>query len=144
MRLKGLNMFFNSPLNTPNYFQNTNSNAFTNERKNFGLKNYGMQTSDYLNAPERKRSRFADFFSNIGGIGGASMLTGAISGLGSLIVGTINASEQNKNAKIGMQMARDQYQKENERYELREQERLNNNEQINNIAKKYSSVMTRP
>ncbi len=72
------------------------------------------------------------------------MLTGAISGLGSLIVGTINASEQNKNAKIGMQMARDQYQKENERYELREQERLNNNEQINNIAKKYSSVMTRP
>ncbi len=71
------------------------------------------------------------------------MLTGAISGLGSLIVGGINASEQNKNAKIGMQMARDQYQKENERYQLREQERLNNNEQINNIAKKYSSVMTR-
>ncbi len=71
------------------------------------------------------------------------MLTGAISGLGSLIVGSINASEQNKNAKIGMQMAKDQYQKENERYELREQERLNNNEQINNIAKKYSSVMTR-
>ncbi len=71
------------------------------------------------------------------------MLTGAISGLGSLIVGSINASEQNKNAKIGMQMAKDQYQKENERYQLREQERLNNNEQINNIAKKYSSVMTR-
>ncbi len=136
-------MFFNNPLNTPNYFQNTNSNAFTNERKNFGLKNYGMQTSDYLNAPERKQSRFADFFNNIGGIGGASMLTGAISGLGSLIIGSINASEQNKNAKIGMQMARDQYQRENERYQLREQERLNNNEQINNIAKKYSSVMTR-
>ncbi len=136
-------MFFNNPLNTPNYFQNNNSNALTNERKNFGLKNYGMQTSDYLNAPERKQSRFADFFSNIGGIGGASMLTGAISGLGSLIVGSINASEQNKNAKIGMQMAKDQYQKENERYQLREQERLNNNEQINNIAKKYSSVMTR-
>ncbi|WP_121060122.1 hypothetical protein [Helicobacter pylori] len=135
-------MFFNNPLNTPNYFQN-NTNAFTNERKNFGLKNYGMQTSDYLNAPERKQSRFADFFSNIGGIGGASMLTGAISGLGSLIVGSINASEQNKNAKIGMQMAKDQYQRENERYQLREQERLNNNEQINNIAKKYSSVMTR-
>ncbi len=136
-------MFFNNPLNTPNYFQNTHSNTFTNERKNFGLKNYGMQTSGYLNAPERKQSRFADFFSNIGGIGGASMLTGAISGLGSLIIGSINASEQNKNAKIGIQMAKDQYQKENERYQLREQERLNNNEQINNIAKKYSSVMTR-
>ncbi|WP_120938024.1 hypothetical protein [Helicobacter pylori] len=138
-------MFFNNPLNTTNYFQNNsnNSNAFTNERKNFGLKNYGLQISDYLNTPERKQSRFADFFSNIGGIGGASMLTGAISGLGSLIVGSINASEQNKNAKIGMQMAKDQYQKENERYQLREQERLNNNEQINNIAKKYSSVMTR-
>ncbi len=136
-------MFFNNPLNTPNYFQNTNSNAFISERKNFGLKNYGLSNSDYLNAPERKQSRFADFFSNIGGIGGASMLTGALSGLGSLIVGSINASEQNKNAKIGMQMAKDQYQKENERYELREQERLNNNEQINNIAKKYSSVMTR-
>ncbi len=138
-------MFFNNPLNTPNYFQNNsnNSNAFTSERKNFGLKNYGMQTSGYLNTAERKQSRFADFFSNIGGIGGASMLTGAISGLGSLIVGSINASEQNKNAKIGMQMAKDQYQKENERYQLREQERLNNNEQINNIAKKYSSVMTR-
>ncbi len=135
-------MFFNNPLNTPNYFQN-NTNTFTNERKNFGLKNYGMQTSDYLNAPERKQSRFADFFSNIGGIGGTSMLTGAVSGLGSLIIGSINASEQNKNAKIGMQMARDQYQRENERYQLREQERLNNNEQINNIAKKYSSVMTR-
>ncbi len=138
-------MFFNNPLNTPNYFQNNsnNLNAFTSERKNFGLKNYGMQTSDYLNAPERKQSRFADFFSNIKGIGGASMLTGAISGLGGLIVGSINASEQNKNAKIGMQMAKNQYQKENERYQLREQERLNNNEQINNIAKKYSSVMTR-
>ncbi len=138
-------MFFNNPLNTPNYFQNNsnNLNAFISERKNFGLKNYGMGNSDYLNAPERKQSRFADFFSNIGGIGGASMLTGAISGLGSLIVGSINASEQNKNAKIGMQMAKDQYQRENERYQLREQERLNNNEQINNIAKKYSSVMTR-
>ncbi len=138
-------MFFNNPLNTPNYFQNNsnNLNAFTSERRNFGLKNYGMSHSDYLNAPERKQNRFADFFNNIGGIGGASMLTGALSGLGSLIVGSINASEQNKNAKIGMQMAKDQYQKENERYQLREQERLNNNEQINNIAKKYSSVMTR-
>ncbi len=136
-------MFFNNPLNTPNYFQNNNTSAFTNTPRNFGLKNYGLSNSDYLNTPERKQSRFADFFSNIGGIGGVSMLTGALSGLGSLIAGTINASEQNKNAKIGMQMARDQYQRENERYQLREQERLNNNEQINNIAKKYSSVMTR-
>ncbi len=138
-------MFFNNPLNTPNYFQNNsnNLNTFNSAPRNFGLKNYGLSNSDYLNTPERKQSRFADFFNNIGGIGGASMLTGAFSGLGSLIVGGINASEQNKNAKISMQMARDQYQKENERYELREQERLNNNEQINNIAKKYSSVMTR-
>ncbi|OPG66041.1 hypothetical protein BGL87_00295 [Helicobacter pylori] len=128
-------MFFANPLNTPNYFQN--NNLFKDAPKNLGLINYGMPTSDYLNAPEKKLSRFADFFNNIGGI------TGAISGLGGLIVGGINANEQNKRARESMQMARDQYQRENERYELREKERLNNNEQINNIAKKYSSVMTR-
>ncbi|WP_181370374.1 hypothetical protein [Helicobacter pylori] len=60
-----------------------------------------------------------------------------------MIVGGINANEQNKRARESMQMARDQYQRENERYELREKEHLNNNEQINNIAKKYSSVITR-
>ncbi|MCQ2687443.1 hypothetical protein JT202_07620 [Helicobacter pylori] len=134
-------MFFSNPLNTPNYFQN--NNLLKDAPKNLGLINYGMPTSDYLNASQKKQSRFADFFNNIGGIGGASMLTGAISGLGSLIVGSINANEQNKRARENMQMARDQYQRENERYELREKERLNNNEQINNIAKKYSSVMTR-
>ncbi|GAA8685701.1 hypothetical protein HpDR81_14620 [Helicobacter pylori] len=134
-------MFFNNPLNTPNYFQN--NNLFKYAPRNFGLINYGMPTSDYLNAPEKKQSRFADFFNNIGGVTGVGMLTGAISGLGGLIVGGINANEQNKRARESMQMARDQYQRENERYELREKERLNNNEQINNIAKKYSSVMTR-
>ncbi|MGL2771200.1 hypothetical protein ACQJ85_03610 [Helicobacter pylori] len=135
-------MFFTNPLNTSNYFQN--NNLFKDAPKNLGLINYGMPTSDYLNAPEKKQSRFADFFNNIiGGATGAGMLTGAISGLGGLIVGGINANEQNKRARESMQMAREQYQRENERYELREKERLNNNEQINNIAKKYSSVMTR-
>ncbi len=134
-------MFFDNPLNTPNYFQN--KNLFKEAPRNLGLINYGMPTSDYLNAPEKRQSRFADFFNNIGGVTGAGMLTGAISGLGGLIVGGINANEQNKRARESMQMARDQYQRENERYELREKERLNNNEQINNIAKKYSSVMTR-
>ncbi|ANT42874.1 hypothetical protein [Helicobacter phage FrGC43A] len=134
-------MFFTNPLNTPNYFQN--NNLFKDAPKNLGLINYGMPTSDYLNTSEKKQSRFADFFNNIGGVTGALTLTGAIGGLGGLIVGGINASEQNKRAKESMQMARDQYQRENERYELREKERLNNNEQINNIAKKYSSVMTR-
>ncbi|WP_187854317.1 hypothetical protein [Helicobacter pylori] len=134
-------MFFENHLNTPNYFQN--NNLFKEAPKNLGLINYGMPTSDYLNALEKKQSRFADFFNNIGGVTGVGMLTGAISGLGGLIVGAINANEQNKRARESMQMARDQYQRENERYELREKERLNNNEQINNIAKKYSSVITR-
>ncbi|WRC10605.1 hypothetical protein KVC44_07785 [Helicobacter pylori] len=140
-------MFFTNPLNTPNYFQNNNlllqnSNTLKDAPRNLGLINYGMPTSDYLNT--KRQSRFADFFNNIiGGATGAGMLTGAISGLGGLIVGGINANEQNKRARESMQMAREQYQRENERYELREKERLNNNEQINNIAKKYSSVITR-
>ncbi|GAA8184542.1 hypothetical protein HpDR148_04230 [Helicobacter pylori] len=134
-------MFFANPLNTPNYFQN--NNLFKDAPRKLGLINYGMPTSDYLDALKKKQSRFADFFNNIGGVTGAGMLTGAISGLGGLIVGGINANEQNKRARESMQMARDQYQRENERYELREKERLNNNEQINNIAKKYSSVITR-
>ncbi|GAA8433386.1 hypothetical protein HpDR47_15250 [Helicobacter pylori] len=134
-------MFFANPLNTPNYFQN--NNLFKDAPRNLGLINDGMPTSDYLDALKKKQSRFANFFNNIGGVTGAGMLTGAISGLGGLIVGGINANEQNKRARESMQMARDQYQRENERYELREKERLNNNEQINNIAKKYSSVITR-
>ncbi len=134
-------MFFDNPLNTPNYFQS--ENLFKKAPRNLGLINYGMPTSDYLNAPEKRQSRFADFFNNIGGVTGAGMLTGVISGLGGLIVGGINANEQNKRARESMQMARDQYQRENERYELREKERLKNNEQINNIAKKYSGMMTR-
>ncbi|MUU19756.1 hypothetical protein [Helicobacter pylori] len=134
-------MFFSNPLNTPNYFQS--DNLFKDAPRNLGLINYGLPTSDYLKVPEKKQSRFADFFNNIGGVTGAGMLIGSISGLGGLIVGGINANEQNKRARESMQMARDQYQRENERYELREKERLNNNEQINNIAKKYSSVITR-
>ncbi|GAA9671617.1 hypothetical protein HpVH12_14510 [Helicobacter pylori] len=140
-------MFFGSLLNTPNYFkpQNAiNTQEEMNLPKNFGLLNYSKTSySDFLNdyKPVPKTSKFSNFFENVGGYGGLEMLTGAIGGLGSLIIGSINANEQNKRSKEGMQMARDQYQRENERYELREKERLYNNEQINNIAKKYSSVM---
>ncbi|WP_100951394.1 hypothetical protein [Helicobacter pylori] len=142
-------MFFNNPLNDPNYFKPNNAKN-TQERasmlKNFGLLNVSKTSySDFLNdyKPAPKTSKFSNFMENVGGYGGLGMLGGAIGGLGGLIVGGINANEQNKRAKESMQMAREQYQRENERYELREKERLNNNEQINNIAKKYSSVMTR-
>ncbi len=138
-------MFFDSPLNTPNYFKAQNA-INTPELKNFGLLNYSKTSySDFLNdyKPTPKISKFFNFFENVRGYGGLGMLTGAIGGLGSLIIGSINANEQNKRSKEGMQMARDQYQRENERYELREKERLDNSEQINNIAKKYSSVMTK-
>ncbi|WP_100977076.1 hypothetical protein [Helicobacter pylori] len=142
-------MFFNNPLNDPNYFKPNNAKN-TQERasmlKNFGLLNVSKTSySDFLNdyKPAPKTSKFSNFMENVGGYGGLGMLGGAIGGFGGLIVGGINANEQNKRAKESMQMAREQYQRENERYELREKERLNNNEQINNIAKKYSSVMTR-
>ncbi len=146
-------MFFNNPLNDPNYFKPQSANntpALTRESmpKNFGLLNYSKTSfSDFVNsykpAETLKASKFSNFMENVGGYGGLGMLGGAIGGLGSLIVGAINFSEQNKRARESMQMARDQYQRENERYELREKERLNNNEQINNIAKKYSSMITR-
>ncbi len=142
-------MFFKNPLNDPNYFKPQNAKItqeLVQAPKNFGLLNYSKTSySDFLNdyKPTPKTSKFSNFMENVGGYGGLGMLTGAIGGLGSLIIGSINANEQNKRSKEGMQMARDQYQRENERYELREKERLDNNEQINNIAKKYSTVMTK-
>ncbi len=116
---------------------------FKDAPKNLGLINYGTPTSDYLNASEKKQSRFADFFNNIGGIGGASMLTGAISGLGSLIVGSINANEQNKSAKESARMAKEQFELEKQRYNAREQERLQDKEAIDTIAKNNADIMTR-
>ncbi|MGN8512710.1 hypothetical protein ACR9MD_07770 [Helicobacter pylori] len=142
-------MFFNNPLNDPNYFKPENANLTRESMpKNFGLLNTSKTSySDFVNhykpVETPKTSKFSNFMESVGGYGGLGMLGGAIGGLGSLIVGAINYSEQNKRAKEGMQMARDQFELEKQRYELREKERLNNNEQINNIAKKYSSVMTR-
>ncbi|WP_104761461.1 hypothetical protein [Helicobacter cetorum] len=138
-------MFFDNPLNNPNYFQPNNA------PKNFGLSSLNNTSySDFLNAPPKaKNTRFSSFLDNVGGFGGLGMIGGAIGGIGSLITGAINASEQNKNAKESMQMAREQFRLENERYNAREQERLNNNKAVNEIAKGYDikspneNVMTR-
>ncbi|UOS27821.1 hypothetical protein MPG13_03625 [Helicobacter pylori] len=142
-------MFFETPLNTPNYFKPQNA-INTQEPlslpKNFGLLNYSKTSySDFLNdyKPTPKTSKFSNFMENIGGYGGLGMLGGAIGGLGSLIVGAINYSEQNKNAKESMRMAREQFELEKQRYNAREQERLKNREAIDNIAKANADIMTR-
>ncbi|WP_412021317.1 hypothetical protein [Helicobacter pylori] len=114
--------------------------------KNFGLLNYSKTSySDFLNdhKPTPKTSKFFNFMENVGGYGGLGMLGGAIGGLGSLIVGAINYSEQNKNAKESMRMAREQFELEKQRYNAREQERLQNKEAIDNIAKNNADIMTR-
>ncbi|GAA9051618.1 hypothetical protein Taitung233_14920 [Helicobacter pylori] len=139
-------MFFKNPLNDPNYFKPQNAKSaqeLAQAPKNFGLLNYSKTSySDFLNdyKPVPKTSKFSNFMDNIGGLG---ILGGAIGGLGSLIVGAINYSEQNKNAKESMRMAKEQFELEKQRYNAREQERLKNREAIDNIAKNNADIMTR-
>ncbi len=142
-------MFFKNPLNDPNYFKPQSANQ-TQERanmpKNFGLLNYSKTSYSYfLNdyKPTPKTSKFSNFMESVGGYGGLGMLGGAIGGLGSLIVGAINFSEQNKSAKESARMAKEQFELEKQRYNAREQERLNNREAIDNIAKNNADIMTR-
>ncbi|WP_332245676.1 hypothetical protein [Helicobacter pylori] len=59
-------MFFNNPLNTPNYFQN--NNLFKDAPRNLGLINYGMPTSDYLNAPKKNRAVLRTFSITLEGL----------------------------------------------------------------------------
>ncbi|GHR91485.1 hypothetical protein VN0681_15330 [Helicobacter pylori] len=142
-------MFFKNPLNDPNYFKPQNAKSaqeLVSGPKSFGLLNYSKTSySDFLNdyKPTPKTSKFSNFMENVGGYGGLGMLGGAIGGLGSLIVGAINYSEQNKNAKESMRMAREQFELEKQRYNAREQERLQNKEAIDNIAKANADIMTR-
>ncbi|PDW29299.1 hypothetical protein [Helicobacter pylori] len=145
-------MFFKNPLNDPNYFKpqnaNTQESALAGLPKNFGLMNYSKTSySDFVNhykpVETPKTSKFSNFMENVGGYGGLGMLGGAIGGLGSLIVGAINYSEQNKQAKESARMAREQFELEKQRYNAREQERLKNREEIDNIAKANADIMTR-
>ncbi|MCG3068514.1 hypothetical protein ACLGBA_03180 [Helicobacter pylori] len=144
-------MFFKNPLNDPNYFKPkdaTNTPERTLMPKNFGLLNYPKTSySDFLNdykpTPTPKASKFSNFMENVGGYGGLGMLGGAIGGLGSLIVGAINFSEQNKSAKESARMAKEQFELEKQRYNAREQERLQNRQDIDNIAKANADIMTR-
>ncbi len=142
-------MFFKNPLNDPNYFKPQSTNQ-TQERplmpKNLGLLNYSKTSySDFLNdyKPTPKTSKFSNFMESVGGYGGLGMLGGAIGGLGSLIVGAINFSEQNRSAKESARMAKEQFELEKQRYNAREQERINNREAIDNIAKNNADIMTR-
>lgn len=144
-------MFFKNPLNDPNYFKPEsakNTPTLTRESmpKNFGLLNYSKTSySDFVNdyKPTPKTSKFSNFMENVGGYGGLGMLGGAIGGFGSLIVGAINFSEQNKSAKESARMAKEQFELEKQRYNAREQERLRNRQEIDNIAKNNADIMTR-
>ncbi|WP_101001568.1 hypothetical protein [Helicobacter pylori] len=142
-------MFFKNPLNDPNYFKPTNA-LNTQERsriiKNFGLLGYSKTSySDFVNDYKRapKTSKFSNFMESMGGYGGLGMLGGAIGGLGSLIVGAINFSDQNKSAKESARMAKEQFELEKQRYNAREQERLQNRKAIDTIAKNNADIMTR-
>ncbi len=146
-------MFFRNPLNDPNYFKPQSANKtqdLTRESmpKNFGLLNYSKTSySDFVNhykpVETPKASKFSNFMESVGGYGGLGMLGGVIGGLGSLIVGAINFEQQNKSAKESARMAKEQFELEKQRYNAREQERLQNREAINNIAKANADIMTR-
>ncbi|WRB37075.1 hypothetical protein KVK24_05635 [Helicobacter pylori] len=144
-------MFFKNPLNDPNYFKPRNAKnmqELAQAPKNFGLLNYSKTSysdfvNDYKPTPTPKTSKFSNFMESVGGYGGLGMLGGAIGGLGSLIVGAINFSEQNKSAKESARMAKEQFELEKQRYNAREQERLQNREAIDNIAKNNTDIMTR-
>ncbi|GAA7161955.1 hypothetical protein BD0049_14820 [Helicobacter pylori] len=142
-------MFFKNPLNDPNYFKPkdaTNTPERTLMPKNFGLLNYSKTSySDFVNDYKRapKTSKFSNLMENVGGYGGLGMLGGAIGGLGSLIVGALNFSEQNKSAKESQRMAKEQFELEKQRYNAREQERLQNREAIDKIAKDNADIMIR-
>ncbi|MGL2397812.1 hypothetical protein ACOWMT_07590 [Helicobacter pylori] len=146
-------MFFKNPLNDPNYFKpesakNTPDLARASMPKNFGLLNYsGKSYSDFTNnykpVETPKTFKFSNFMENVGGYGGLGMLGGAIGGLGSLIVGAINFNAQNKSAKESIRMAKEQFKLEKQRYNAREQERLQNREAIEAIAKNNADIMTR-
>ncbi|RKV44237.1 hypothetical protein [Helicobacter pylori] len=146
-------MFFKNPLNDANYFKPENANntqALTRESmpKNFGLLNYSKTSfSDFINhykpVETPRASKFSNFMESVGGYGGLGMLGGAIGGLGSLIVGAINYSEQNRSAKESARMAKEQFELEKQRYNAREQERLQNREAIDAIAKNNADIMTR-
>ncbi|GAA7186380.1 hypothetical protein [Helicobacter pylori] len=142
-------MFFKNPLNDPNYFKSkdaTNTPERTLIPKNFGLLNVSKTSySDFVNdyKPTPKTSKFSNFMENVGGYGGLGMLGEAIGGLGSLIVGAVNFSEQNKSAKESQRMAKEQFELEKQRYNAREQERLQNREAIDKIAKDNANIMTR-
>ncbi|AFI05215.1 hypothetical protein [Helicobacter cetorum] len=103
------------------------------------IKNQPMLTS--MNAPQletpNQEGGFKGFMNSIGGYGGAGMLLGGVTGLVGLGVDLANFFENRKQAKKSMQMAEQQYQKENERYEKREAERLKNQQDIEVAAKKY-------
>ncbi len=142
-------MFFKNPLNDPNYFKPQNAKStqeLASMPKNFGLLNYSKTSySDFVNdyKPTPKTSKFSNFMESVGGYGGLGMLGGAIGGLGSLIVGAINFSEQNKSAKESARMAKEQFELEKQRYNAREAERLQNRQDIDNIAKANADIMTR-
>ncbi|MFP6214078.1 hypothetical protein ACLGCV_07905 [Helicobacter pylori] len=144
-------MFFENPLNDPNYFKPKDATNMPERPlmpKNFGLLNYSKNSySDFVNhykpVETPKTSKFSNFMESVGGYGGLGMLGGAIGGLGSLIVGAINFSEQNKSAKESQRMAKEQFKLEKQRYNAREQERLQIMEAIDTIAKNNADVMTR-